>query len=208
MNKKLIILFLVIIFQYHEGFCCSCDFPSIAESFKDAKIAFHGKVKNQVIGQFYKEQGFSNVITTFEVIKGYKNITNTKGLISIVSRNSICDFIFQENEDYIVFANGSEFYYTSVCTRTHNLKKFSNSDLLTLEELSIAFYENPSKDEDVVVLSISEYDSIIALTQNISVEARPNQKNNANYIYYLIGFTVIFMTIYLITKKKSADPNE
>lgn len=118
---------------------CSCAGPITAqESYDNADIVFTGTVMsvsdpNQV-NQPFRKESYGNAI--FQVKNTYKG--NLDSEITLQTSLTSCDFFFEEEDEYLIFAKKSEetgMYYTWLCDGSTQLE-YANEMIANLTKIT------------------------------------------------------------------------
>ncbi|WP_194777011.1 hypothetical protein [Pararhodonellum marinum] len=177
---------------------CSCFEVQIDSSFNNSSLIFKGKVKEIIKGKFFNYQGFNSDIVNFEVIEGYKKAKVEEGIVSIINYNSSCDYLFEEDKEYIVFANdlGYGHYSTSICTQTAEINDFHFDDLNRLKELSKNWIDDLYNYRDLLVIEKVTYNALIKENED-HVATIEKQKGQFKFLIYLIAGVVLSIIIFM-----------
>ncbi|MCH7415859.1 hypothetical protein MM213_20330 [Belliella sp. R4-6] len=204
MKIKLNILLIFLFFNLTTGVACSCFEVQIDSSFNYSSLIFKGKVKEIIKGKFFNYQGYTSDIVNFEIVEGFKKAKVEQGIVSIINYNSSCDFLFEENKEYIVFANdlGYGHYSTSICTKTAEIDDFHPDDLKRLKELSKNWIDDLYNYQDLLVVEKVTYNALIKENedQNAIIE---EQKGLLKLIIYLIVGVILSVIIFMIVANKA-----
>ena len=197
MKIKLNILILFIFFNITTGVACSCVEVHIDSSFNYSSLIFKGKVKEIIKGKLFTYQGSTSYIVNFEIVEGFKNAKVDAGMVSIISDNSGCDFLFEENKEYIVFANklGCSNYSTSICTKTAQIDDFHPDDLKRIKKLSKNHIDDLYNHPELMLIEPFTYDALI--------KENEDHKSQIQFLMYLIVSIVLGVIIYILVVNKA-----
>lgn len=119
---------LLLLAPYKSVFACSCVPPGPPkEELQKATAVFSGTVvsidKRKVPDQ--NPNGFVAYfyVVTFDVEKSWKGVTKKTITVNAGIQGGMCGYPFEDKENYIVYANGSDenTLSTSICSRTNKL---------------------------------------------------------------------------------------
>lgn len=155
-NKQIGFIFLLqLLLCSNYSFACNCIGNSnIKQALKSSDFVFRGKViekTNFIIDTLFADRYVYNVQYTFEIETIYKGRKkNRKQIISVVTGvgNGDCGFEFEKGQEYIVYTDWKDkyysagqrvtkFLYTDICKRTTSQVK--------KEETEIKKYRKPCK---------------------------------------------------------------
>lgn len=208
---KHLLLFLLLTSIY--SFACSCNIPSIKESFVNSDAIFIGKVisVDSTKYDFNSNKVFS---FTFEIEKEFKRKEfnkdkNQKYYTTIYTPLSYmfgaCGSYFKLNETYLVYGSKTKIgTSTNICTRTKSLKLLDKVELDSLKNLQIDFLKIENTDVDIDHLT--EDDSFISLMKidNLNNDIKELKERERNYISIIacLGFMIVSMFTYIFIKRK------
>lgn len=202
MKITLTFLLVFIFTNIADSVACTCFEVQIDSAFNNSSLIFKGKVKEIIKGKYFNYQGYSSDIVNFEILKGYKKAKEEEGTASIINYNSPCDFLFEENKEYIVFANdlGYGHYSTSICTKTSEIDDFHSDDMEKLKELSENWIDDLYNYQDLLVVDKITFN---ALTKKNEDQASIIEKQKEQFrlmIYLFIGLVLSIITFIMVTK--------
>ncbi|MCJ8331263.1 MAG: hypothetical protein HRT89_24975 [Lentisphaeria bacterium] len=110
--KPLIFLALLI---WQPLQACECDeLPKAKAALEESEAVFTAKVV-----QIYNDHNGWKIKYFLEIIHWWKGVIRKD---IIIMGGTKCDFKFEENKDYLIYAAGEFEYSTTICTRTRLLK--------------------------------------------------------------------------------------
>lgn len=206
-------LLFFLLFTSTYSFACSCNIPSIKESFDNSEAIFIGKVisVDSTKYDFNSNKVFS---FTFEIEKEFKRKEfnkdkNQKYYTTIYTPLSYmfgaCGSYFKLNETYLVYGSKTQIgTSTNICTRTKSLKLLDKVELDSLKNLQIDFLKIKNTDVDIDYLT--EDDSFISLMKidNLNNNIKELKEKEKNYISIIacLGFMIVSMLTYIFIKRK------
>ncbi|MEX2350514.1 MAG: hypothetical protein WD554_06500 [Flavobacteriaceae bacterium] len=152
--KKLLFLFLLLLFPITNSFACSCievdeSFSKKVEGgFSKSDLIITGKVVDINTEYVENNKPFgSPILYRFEIIKKLKGNLE-KEVVEIISEvdSSMCGYKFEFGKSYLVYAINSTYYssltnkefdfVTSLCSRNQILKNVKKKELQKLKKLN------------------------------------------------------------------------
>lgn len=115
-----VIAIAIGLMPFHStAFACSCVVPGRPKAELGRSTAvFSGRVTAIETGK----AGFSNLKVTFDVSEVWKGTVATNLNVSTYKDSAGCGFEFRKNEDYLVYASGTERHLeVFLCSRTQSL---------------------------------------------------------------------------------------
>lgn len=182
---------------------CTCLEVQIDSSFNNSSLIFKGKVKEIIKGKYFNYQGYSSDIVNFEILEGYKKAKVGEGTVSLLNYNTSCDFTFEENKEYIVFANdlGLGHYSTSICTKTSQIDDFQSDDMEKLKELAENWIDDLYNYQDLLVIEKLIFNALIKNNEDQAVIIEKQKREFRLMIYLFIGLILSIIIFMMVTKK-------
>ncbi|MEN9998761.1 MAG: hypothetical protein RI922_1751 [Bacteroidota bacterium] len=143
--KTIVVVFFVIFLNVMDSNACDCKSKTIDESILSSDLIVFGKVikkemsyyvlskqQKDSIEQATSRKLFNDTITYFEytikVKRSFKSSTSVNQIvIRSGARNSNCDFHFEENKKYVIYAYSKSLFEDFFYPRTSNLNTFYTS---------------------------------------------------------------------------------
>lgn len=201
--KTTITLFLIFVF-FNTANCvaCMCYEVHIDSSFDNSSLVFRGRVKEIIKGKYFNYQGYSSDIVNFEILEGYKKAKVGEGTVSLLNYNTSCDFAFDEDKEYIVFANdlGYGHYSTSICTKTSEINEFRSDDMEKLRELSENWIDDLHNYQDLLVVEKITFNTLTKENED-QASLIEKQKGQLSLMIYLFMGLVLSVFIFIIVTK-------
>jgi|GEM_PF-1774329 len=118
--------FLALFSIAAAGYPCTCEYPSFTDQVAEATAIFSGKMTE------IEPAGNNQLGVQFEIIKKYRGSFNRNIRIKTAETTEACGYVFEVDQEYLVYATGNENFEVSLCSRTRLLKEASD-DLDKLE---------------------------------------------------------------------------
>ncbi len=180
MSIMLLSLMFFSILNYSPtiSYACSCAEPGpVKEELERSSAVFSGKVIEMVDKNRNKliQSSADLIAVKFEVAEVWKGKSNSQMIVYTERDSASCGFEFEQNQEYLVYANESEGQIrVNLCSRT-NLLSAASTDILELGK-----GEKPTK----------------------VISPDTNENNNNLYIIALVSGLLLVGIVYVTRRRK------
>ncbi|MGJ8666367.1 MAG: hypothetical protein ACSHW7_08385 [Patiriisocius sp.] len=143
MNKLKLLLVFAIGLIFQQSIACTCAEESnslkekVAESFERGSYIFSGLVVNiEKENNSEIRSSFEEINYTFEVVKQYKGVPDTKTIkVKSYADSASCGYEFTLGQTYLVYANGlGDNISTTLCNRNNPIAGVEKKELKYLKK--------------------------------------------------------------------------